>query len=306
MTVHSLRSPCRPGLGLPPLVLALAALALSACGTPAGISKGLPGDGPGNARLAHTGLTEPVRNLPKSRIGNTAEYTVFGQRYAVLDSAAGFVETGVASWYGSKFHGRDTSSGEPYDMHAMTAAHKHLPLPTFVRVTRTDTGQSLIVKVNDRGPFVDDRIIDLSYGAAVRLDMLDSGTAPVHIEAISTHHVSPEEPQHAATGATDPLDGSSTSRPPSSAAATSVTAPQGHWIQIGAFRDDGSATDELQRVASQLQVPGRVEHDSQVELYRVRLGPLNASSVDATVAALASVGVQSYTMVRAARLTTVR
>jgi rare lipoprotein A len=274
-------------------------LALSACGTPAGVGKGLPGDGPGNARLAHIGLNEPVRNLPKSRIGNTAGYTVFGQRYAILDSAEGFSETGVASWYGSKFHGRDTSSGEPYDMHAMTAAHKHLPLPTFVRVTRTDTGQSLVVKVNDRGPFVDDRIIDLSYGAALRLDMLDGGTAPVHIEAISTHHVSPDDAQLAATGDAGAVQGGDSS-------VSDTASPQAHWIQIGAFSDDGIATAELRRVASQLQVPGRVEHDSRGELYRVRLGPLDADIIDSTVAALASAGVQSYTMVTAARSTTVR
>jgi len=132
-------------------------------------------------------VPEYVRNLPKSRTGNMAEYIVFGKRYTVLDSAAGFTEQGTASWYGEKFHGRKTSSGEIYDMHAMTAAHKNLPLPTFVRVTNLENNHSVVVKVNDRGPFVGDRIIDLSLAAAVELDMQNQGTANVQIEALSTH-----------------------------------------------------------------------------------------------------------------------
>lgn len=294
MTLDSIRSalwlfPRRSPLSIPALsVLLITSCFIAACGTTThGISAGLPGDGPGVARLAQVSLSEPVRNLPKSRIGNTAEYTVFGQRYAILESAEGFRERGVASWYGAKFHGRDTSSGEPYDMHAFTAAHKHLPLPTFVRVTRTDTGQHLIVKVNDRGPFVDDRIIDLSYAAALKLDMLDSGTAPVEIEAVSTHHVAPDAVLLASSTATDAL-------------------AHDHWIQIGAFRDDSKATSELRRVAIPLGVPGRVEHHAGESLYRVRLGPLTPALVDATIDALASVGVQSYTMVTAARSATLR
>ncbi len=146
----------------------------------------------GNVQLApdtQEAVPEYVRNLPKSRTGNMAEYTVFGQRYKVLDSAAGFIEQGTASWYGEKFHGRKTSSGEIYDMHAMTAAHKNLPLPTFVRVTNLENNNSVVVKVNDRGPFVGDRIIDLSLSAALELGMKEQGTANVRIEALSTHLV---------------------------------------------------------------------------------------------------------------------
>jgi len=144
-------------------------------------------DGPGVLALVVHGKTEKTRDLPKSRIGNPSEYEVFGKTYEVLDSAKGFRERGVASWYGSKFHGRKTSSGETYNMYNMTAAHKHLPLPTFVLVTNMDNGKQLVVKVNDRGPFVDDRVIDLSYGAAARLGVLDSGTARVRLEAVSSH-----------------------------------------------------------------------------------------------------------------------
>ncbi len=127
------------------------------------------------------------RDEPLSRFGNPATYEVFGQQYQVMDleDARDFTEEGVASWYGKKFHGRRTSSGEPYDMYTMTAAHPSLPLPTYVRVTNLDNGKSVIVRVNDRGPFADNRAIDLSYAAADRIDMLDGGTAPVRIEALS-------------------------------------------------------------------------------------------------------------------------
>lgn len=111
-------------------------------------------------------------------------YKVFGVWYYPIPSAHGFVEEGHASWYGPGFHGKKTSTGERYDMHELTAAHKTLPMGTAVRVTRTDTGKSVVVRLNDRGPFVPGRIIDLSYSAAQSLDMIGSGTAPVRIEAL--------------------------------------------------------------------------------------------------------------------------
>jgi rare lipoprotein A len=126
-----------------------------------------------------------VRDEPKSRYGNPVSYEVFGQRYFVLDSAEGYRERGYASWYGKKFHGRRTSSGEPYDMYKMTAAHRTLPLPSYVRVTHLGNGRSAIVRVNDRGPFHDDRIIDLSYAAAARLGMTEQGHARVEVEALT-------------------------------------------------------------------------------------------------------------------------
>ncbi len=122
--------------------------------------------------------------LYKSRIGNPESYEEFGERYKVLQSSQGFNEKGLASWYGIDFHGRDTSSGEVYDMYDMTAAHKTLPLPTYVRVVNFDNGRSLVVKVNDRGPFIRGRIIDLSYAAAYRLGITGPGTANVEITAL--------------------------------------------------------------------------------------------------------------------------
>jgi len=293
------------------LPIALAALLGTGCSFTGGTGTGTGGwredapppanDGPGDLTRARLALDVDVRDLPKSRIGNPPHYTVFGQRYAVMDTAAGFREQGVASWYGAKFHGRDTSSGEPYDMHRMTAAHKHLPLPTFVRVTRSDTGRSIVVKVNDRGPFVGDRIIDLSYGAAARLDMLDSGTAPVSIEALSTHRpgsVKPVETLVARVRETpEPVE---PVEPRGGSGAAAVPAGSAQWIQIGAFTDGDNARAALASAAGTTGLGGRVELDARDELYRVRMGPVSETrELDGAIAALALAGVGSYTMVTA-------
>lgn len=121
---------------------------------------------------------------PRSKYGNPRSYVVFGKRYHTRDSSKGFVERGLASWYGKKFHGRKTSSGERYNMYAMTAAHKSLPLPTYVKVTNLDNGRSTVVRVNDRGPFHGGRVIDLSYAAATKLGVVRHGTARVEVRAI--------------------------------------------------------------------------------------------------------------------------
>jgi len=125
-------------------------------------------------------------NEPLSRYGNMPNYTVRGKTYHVLKSSDGFKQEGIASWYGTKFHGRKTSSGEPYNMYAMTAAHKTLPLPTYVEVTHKGNGRKIILKVNDRGPFHEGRIIDLSYAAARKLGITATGTGPVSLRVINT------------------------------------------------------------------------------------------------------------------------
>ena len=125
-------------------------------------------------------IAEPAAIAPRRAIS----YEVFGQRYEVLGSADGYRERGVASWYGPRFHGNPTASGEIYDMHALTAAHKTLPIPTDVEVKCLRTGKSIVVRVNDRGPFLDDRIIDLSYAAAQALGMVDAGIVPVEVRAL--------------------------------------------------------------------------------------------------------------------------
>lgn len=126
---------------------------------------------------------------PPGRAGNRSPYEVLGRSYVVLPTADGFVEEGLASWYGAKFHGYKTSNGETFDMYRISAAHTRLPLPTWVRVTNLENNKSIVVRVNDRGPFHADRIIDLSYAAAVKLDMARQGTARVRVEALNLPRV---------------------------------------------------------------------------------------------------------------------
>lgn len=142
-------------------------------------------DGPPDRPVDVSAVPEPVpRHEPYSKYGNPPQYEVFGKTYQVKDSATGYVEQGIASWYGTKFHGKRTSSGEPYDMYAMTAAHKTLPLPTYAEVRNLDNGRTVVVRINDRGPFHDDRIIDLSYAAAHKLGIAERGTGRVEVRAI--------------------------------------------------------------------------------------------------------------------------
>ena len=145
---------------------------------------------PRAARAALPPDAEP-RQEYKSRQGNPAFYDELGVRYRVLQTSRDYVQRGIASWYGHPFHGRTTSTGETYDMYAMTAAHKTLPLPTYVRVTDLDTGNRVVVRVNDRGPFVEGRVIDLSYIAAVKLGIADRGTARVEVRAPDPPAVDP-------------------------------------------------------------------------------------------------------------------
>ncbi|HPF59499.1 MAG TPA: septal ring lytic transglycosylase RlpA family protein [Candidatus Competibacteraceae bacterium] len=137
--------------------------------------------------------SDPVPQAePPSRSGNPDTYVVFGRRYRVKETSEGHRETGIASWYGWDFHGRKTSSGPPFNMFELTAAHKSLPIPTYARVTNLENGRSIVVKVNDRGPFVGERIIDLSYAAAARLDMLNQGTAQVEVVALEPYQHLPQ------------------------------------------------------------------------------------------------------------------
>ncbi len=173
------------------LLLASLAGALAGCGT-------IP-DRPVSIRPAGTDLKAASsgdelipRVEPPSRSGNADTYVVFGRRYRVRETSEGYREQGTASWYGADFHGRKTSSGPLYDMYELTAAHKSLPLPAYVRVTNLENGRSTVVKVTDRGPFVSGRIIDLSYAAALRLDMLERGTALVEVAALEPYQYLPE------------------------------------------------------------------------------------------------------------------
>jgi rare lipoprotein A len=210
------------------------------------------------------------RPEPRSRKGNPPFYDVLGKRYYVLSSSVGYWERGVASWYGPGFHKVSTSTGETYDMYGMTAAHKTLPLPAYVRVTNLQNGRSIVVRVNDRGPFVGNRIIDLSYTAAGKLDMLRNGTAMVEIRAI------------------DPLI------PDSTAPAAIPAAAQELFVQAGAFSDPANA----QRMAERLRGGnyGKIfVRDDQIagrRMYRVRIGPVrDVADFDRVVAALEQAGI---------------
>ena len=235
---------------------------------------------------------------PRARSGNPPFYDVFGKRYYVLSSSVGYRERGVASWYGPGFHKVRTSIGEPYDMYGMTAAHKTLPLPAYARVTNLQNGRSVVVRVNDRGPFVGNRIIDLSYSAAAKLDMLRNGTAMVEVRTID-----PSAPPAVitASGTTSP-----TAAPPAASAPETATQTPGSgvsspaaaasalFVQAGAFSDPANA----ERLAERLRGGsyGKVfVRDDQIagrRMYRVRIGPVpNVAEFDRVVAALERAGI---------------
>jgi len=235
-------------------VITLIGVLLAACAT-------RDADGPPRRAPDLSRVTDPVPRVePLSRWGNPSTYQVFGRTYRVMDSVhSGFTERGIASWYGTKFHGRRTSSGEEYDMYAMTAAHKSLPLPSYVRVRHLETGRQIVVRVNDRGPFADGRIIDLSYAAAYRLGMLDAGTAPVEIEVLAAPRMATAEPS-----ITRPVQGGSAS----------------YIIQAAAFSERGNAErlrDRLRRANLGAHVEIQTAELPRGPVYRVRLGPLNAA-----------------------------
>ena len=249
---------------------------------------------------APNGVPDAVPHLePRARNGNPPFYDVFGKRYYVLSSSSGYWERGVASWYGPGFHKERTSTGEPYDMYAMTAAHKTLPLPAYLRVTNLQNGRSIVVRVNDRGPFVGNRIIDLSYTAAAKLDMLRNGTAMVELRAID-----PAAPLAApltivpAAEAAAPAPGAASTAPASAvstaAPAAAATVPPALFVQAGAFSDPANA----ERLAERLRGGsyGKVfVRDDQIagrRMYRVRIGPVpDVAEFDRVVAALDRAGI---------------
>ncbi len=213
-------------------------------------------------------IPDPIpRAEPRSKRGNPPFYTVLGRRYFVLDKAEGYHERGVASWYGPGFHASTTSNGERYDMYAMTAAHKTLPLPAFVQVTNLRNGRSVVVRVNDRGPFKDGRIIDLSYTAASKLDFLKDGTTFVEVRVLT-----PE--QKAAPPA-----------PPQT--------PQALFVQAGAFGTEENAARLLERLRGQGVAQSFVREDrvSGRTMYRVRVGPIpSVNEFDRLLARLRALG----------------
>lgn len=247
-------------MGLPVL---LSTLLLAACASRAPA----PADGPGERALDALRQTpDAVPRVEPLRVGGPNKpYEVRGQRHVPMTADAPLVERGLASWYGRGFHGRPTSTGETFDMYAMTAAHKTMPLPSYARVRNPANGAQVIVRVNDRGPFHPGRIIDLSYAAAVRLGV-HHGVAPVEVERLT--HAMILAGQYAAAPAKAPDAG-----------------PAQFWLQLGAFRERDGA-DQLQRLiqreagwlAAQLTVL------DQTPWFRVRAGPWTDRAVAESVA----------------------
>lgn len=228
-----------------------AVLLLPACSTRPAKTDPTPGPAQSASESA------PSNGESHSKRGNPPFYEVYGRRYTVMASSSGYQERGVASWYGKKFHGRQTSNGEIYNMYAMTGAHKTLPLPTTVRVTNLRNGKTVVVRLNDRGPFVKNRLIDLSYAAAKELDMIASGTTLVEVVAI----------------------------PPVGATTVAAVEQQTDvaekdirllYLQVGAYSDEANARAMQKR----LQLSGvkkvQIHHESDAAqaLYRVRVGPI--------------------------------
>jgi rare lipoprotein A len=189
----------------------------------------------------------------QSRTVNPASYVVWGKRYPVMQDPTGYRERGVASWYGTKFHGRPTATGETYDLYQMTAAHRSLPLPSYARVTNLQNGRSIVVKVNDRGPFVDGRVIDLSYVAAGKLGFAEQGTGQVEVEYIPPPSPKGQPATRMAETAGDPF-----------------------YLQVGAFSTPQNADRLRAQLARTLDTDIRVRPDQQGSppLFRVQVGPL--------------------------------
>ena len=293
------------------------ALAITACG-------GLDSrDGPGRAREAAQAKPVVPKKERLSKYGNPESYVVFGKRYYTLKTAAGFKETGVASWYGKKFHGRKTSSGEIYDMYKMTAAHKHLPLPTYVLVRNIETGKEITVRVNDRGPFHGNRVIDLSYAAASKLGILKQGTGRVEITAIDEKGPTYAAQAPVPTSDVTPRHGAPIEKPlqeplekiVESVAEEILTDEVGlehsvaseigplirqvvpeavgdMYLQVAAFRELGNAQIALEKIVEYIPMARIYEAVSAgTPLYRVQIGPISdMQQADNFMAQLAALG----------------
>jgi len=243
------------------------------------------------------------RYEPRSAFGNPPFYAVDGHRYTVLGSSVGYVERGIASWYGTEFHGLRTATGEPYDMFAMTAAHKTLPLPCYARVINLSNGRSVVVRINDRGPFVSNRVIDLSYAAAAKLGMIGTGTAFVEVETLTPPNplgaplpVSTSVVTAASAGVSSVPAVSNPSAlpsaPPASPSPPVAAASTPLFIQVGAFAQSENARRARERLraagfSNVFTLPGAPPRG----LERVRIGPIaTVQQYDQLIARLAQLG----------------
>ncbi len=276
---------------LPALIVI--SITLSACGSLPQSRYSIAQDSAPTRDIDHTRVANAVPKYePRSKYGNPKSYVVQGRRYTVRDSARGFVQRGLASWYGTKFHGHRTSSGETYDMYAMTAAHKTLPIPAYVEVHNLDNGRKIIVRVNDRGPFARGRIIDLSFVAAKKLGITAKGTGRVEIRVIEPGATTSKIASRNTTSA-KPL-----SAPVPASASGANTAQL--YLQVGAFTDSNNATRLLNRLASRLSENVLINRKAtgNYSIYRVRIGPLRSEAeADRLRAALKPLGLDNSNLV---------
>lgn len=240
---------------------------------------------PDNLPHAPDAIPQPVT---RTRAGNKSPYTVLGKTYTLLSDSRGYRERGYASWYGTKFHGRRTANGEVYDMWLMTAAHKTLPIPSYVRVTNVSNGRSVIVKVNDRGPFHSDRIIDMSYGAALKLGFVDKGVTQVDIVDVTPVAGQATAPKPVATDTVpanaSTMTNSTVTNSASESANSSVNSPvnsRGDYYQVGAFKEVANATRLQKKLSGLLSVPVYITSNDDKSWYRVRVGPITSAQENA-------------------------
>ncbi|WP_305080646.1 septal ring lytic transglycosylase RlpA family protein [Microbulbifer sediminum] len=260
------------------IAITIAALAVVACSHQAHKSARKPTQGPAPDTIKDSGPLRPVNMLatpeptpvkePIGKAGNKSPYVVNGVRYSVLQGVKGYSERGHASWYGTKFHGRRTANGEVYNMYAMSAAHKTLPLPSYAKVTNLENGRSVIVRVNDRGPFVPGRLIDLSYTAAQKLGYIDKGVARVEVVAI--------DPETLPSASDTLVREKDVAAREALAQDASFKLPENTFLQVGAFSDASQAKRIRGQVSAVVDYPVSVSpvQAQGKTLYRVRIGPI--------------------------------
>ena len=271
------------------IAILLVVISLSGCGFFSGLSK--PGGSTDSAPNVTLDNRKIINATPKvearSRGGNFTPYTVLGKTYRVMKTAKDYKERGGASWYGTKFHGRLTSNGERYNMYEMTAAHKSLPIPTYVSVKNLDNGREIIVRVNDRGPFHEGRIIDLSYAAASKIGMLKKGTARVEVVAIDPREWKKSKRQRkkdkvaAANASAAALATPAVVASTLDASAKTTTAIQRQYLQVAAFKSLTAAQALQNKLLDSLlalnESTNVVIHPSDQGVYRVRIGPFGST-----------------------------
>jgi rare lipoprotein A len=282
------------------LMMLLLAIAVAGCSSTGGRKKGggyYKDDGPdANPPSNLDQVPDAVPRIEPYASGANRPYVVFGQRYVPDTSGQPYKRQGIASWYGKKFHGNSTSIGEPYDMYAMTAAHTTLPIPSYARVTSLVNGKTIVVRVNDRGPFHSDRIMDLSYVAAYKLGIIGPGSGQVVVESIGQDEIrrlasqgTPAPMPASATGSTPvatpvaaapvALEPQPPAQQPAPAPGSAPVRPMGAagsvYLQVGAFSQPANAQSLVSRINTQLGAEGApaAAVEQANNLYRVKIGP---------------------------------